>query len=966
MTSAAEKEDPVSFWQQTGFRSWVAIDLETTGLDPEHDSIIELGAVRFEDGIAVESFSSLVNPGRKLPRFITNLTGIRDKDLRDAPRLVDIADDYIKFCSDLPLVGQNIGFDLGFLRAATPTSDHFHASRTIPNSHDNSLVARFVYPCLNGYGLSRLAQRFKIDQETCHRAADDAKATGKLFAHFMLQLSAVPLLQISRGIGFVEGTASPLLNSLRIVQKALQNGYKPAIPEPDALTDLTHGGRNTYMAHGSPRPGEPVSERQIQRFFNETERFRNVMPGYEVRPEQVEMSMQVARTFRSESALVIEAGTGVGKSLGYLAPALLSGGRVAISTHTKNLQDQLFFDEIPRLGELFRFGFTAALLKGRRNYLCRTKWKNLLIAPERFGSPAIREQLAFLTRWVDATKTGDTSEIGAVGGARSGGVLNLVASEPGYCSGRSCGQRNDCPLTKIRNAAQKADIVVVNHSLVLTDLYREAGIIGQVDRIIFDEAHHIEDVATDQFGSDLTAPGMRSALERVSHICRRGGELWTRLAADAGYEDALRDAEAISSKAGSALDAVGGMFDAAMNHFLSRLPEKMQYSESFRYRQTDRIRLILSEAGAYIMTGLTEISRGLRSIAEVFRSAEEDEFPAEVIQEFTAAHEELLSNLDALALSISADDSNRVYWVEIPPELNRPVRLRSAPLEVSTILAEGVWKRFRSVVLTSATLATSNDAQGFNHVRKRLGLELIEPVEVFSCQLGSPFNYDANCRVCYANFLPSPTEDAAQHIEMVAEICGEIALKLQRGMLILFTSYDAMNRVDSELTQVLQGSGIEVLVQGKQGNRERLVRRLRENKSGVLLGTDSLWEGIDIPGDALEIVVIPKLPFAVPSDPVIAARIDKLKDEGRNPFYEYQLPLAVLKTRQGAGRLIRTATDRGIVVVLDPRVLRMSYGRRFQRALPGGTSIANNLNELVQAANDFFNTDEKNVLNRKD
>ncbi|MBT7616789.1 MAG: helicase, partial [Calditrichaeota bacterium] len=291
-----------------------------------------------------------------------------------------------------------------------------------------------------------------------------------------------------------------------------------------------------------------------------------------------------------------------------------------------------------------------------------------------------------------------------------------------------------------------------------------------------------------------------------------------------------------------------------------------------------------------------------------------------------------------------------------------PVWIRSAPLEIADMLIDGLWQKLDSALLTSATLATTNTASGFTHILKSLGLNQFPPERVRTSIFGSPFDYANNCLVGYPTFFPSPSDLPADHMTAVSNMCAEIAMRHKTGMLVLFTSYKALRQVERDLKKILLGKDIEILVQRGGRNRDMLIRRLRSaNGKAILLGTDSFWEGIDVPGPALQVVVIPKLPFAVPNDPIVAARINKLRREGGNPFMEYQLPNAVLKVRQGAGRLIRTVTDRGVILMLDARILTKRYGDIFYRTLPGKASQFENTESLLEAMDAYISdntTDE--------
>ncbi|MCF7810866.1 hypothetical protein K9N50_07745 [bacterium] len=950
-------KDKSNFWQYFDLREFVAIDLETTGLDPEKDAIIELGAVKFSDGEVTDRFSQLINPLRPLSPFITELTGIKNSDLKSMPLLEVTADRFIDFVRNLPMVGHHFSFDLGFLSSAAPTANHFNRSRTISLSHDTSQTSRFIYPCLDGYGLANLVNHFKVKTRSCHRAMEDAEATGRLFVKLLYDLSAVPLPEIATALRFVDGTASPLANTLRYMRNLLASGYQSEQPPPNALKGPGKGRNNIFKAEGEKRPPDPASEKQIRQLMRTPERFTDIMPDYEIREEQIGMAMLTSQAFKDDKILVVEAGTGVGKSIGYLAPALLSGGRVVIATCTKNLQDQLFYDEIPRLGHLFKFGFSAALLKGRRNYVCRSKWKNLTISPERIGSPLAREKAALISRWVNTTTNGDLSEVNAIYGDQSDGFFYHVASEPGFCRSGRCGENNECFLMRIRRSAQKADLVIVNHSLVFSDINSEGGILGDFGRMVFDEAHHIEDTATDQFSSDLTAPAVKAALERTARLCRRGGELWVVLNADKSTETLAATVDKILANATELLNEADNLFLTARSLFQHKITDDDMYSKSFRYFAGDIVHQSLLQAGASLFDGLDPLCKAISKIASELDNEDEDEkddLPDELLQEIRGIVTQLVEILDSLQLSLEADDKNRVYWVELPPELDRPVHIRSAPLEVASLLNDILWKRLNSGVLTSATLATNEGTAGFDHIAGRLGLNLIDKEKLVTARFGSPFNYENNCLVCSTSFMPSPADNYLEHCLEVGDICAELVIKHSRNMLMLFTSYNAMRQVEKRLNEKAGRSGLKIMTQQRRGSPERLVNTFRKSKGAILLGTDSLWEGIDVPGEGLQMVVIPRLPFAVPSDPIISARIDHLRSSGENPFFGFQMPSAILRLRQGTGRLIRTMTDKGVIILMDPRVTTKGYGKDFRGALNGKELMARSREQLFDGIGEFF------------
>lgn len=929
--------------------------METTGLDSGRDSIIELGAVRFEEGIPTERFRQFVNPGTgPLPKEIIELTGITDSDLRDAPPVASIARSFIDFVEDHDIVGHNVAFDLGFLRADSNLNPAFKVNQVALRTHDTNLLSRFIHPCLDSYGLRHLSTLFNTRQKPSHRAVEDAEATGELFAILVDILLRVQQADVAQALRFVEGTASPLRNTLRLALNAIAGGEIGSQVEPDALKGLQDNHDNVYFVSGTSFPEEPITSSQVCTLLKDTARCGSVIPDYEVRPQQVSMAGMVHQAVQEGSIIVAEAGTGVGKSLAYLVPALLSNKQSVIATHTKNLQGQLFYQEIPRLANLFNFGFKAVLLKGRSNYLCNTKWKNWASNPEKIAQPRLRENAALIVRWVSATSTGDINEVSSVRSGESDGFFNLVTSEPGYCLTRICSGEKECPFSFIRKEALNADLIVVNHSLVLADLDMEQGILNRAGLMVFDEAHHFEEVATEHYGTELSSLSMRGILERIIRNCRRNSELWILVSSNPLYEGLEVNLEKVASKAADLTRFVQGFFDSVAAPLRSLESHDAGYTLRVRYFQGDDIHHNMHEAGTSILDGLKALSTQTGKILQRLNEAPEEILPQYAMQELRTGAANLADCVNTLDISLNPDTGKRVHWIDLPQDIDRDIIIKTAPLDVAAVLHECLWQRLDSALLTSATLSTAPGQGGFKFIIGRLGLDRIEQTRLKTAAFGSPFDYQNNCLVCYASFLPGPAEFPDQFLEKTADLIAEIAVNQRQGMLCLFTSYKAMRSVNRRLQKSLLGSGLDVLVQAGGRGRERLIRRFRNSNGAVLLGTSSFWEGIDVPGPALGMVVIPRLPFHVPDDPVIAARIDQLRAEGRNPFFEFQIPAAVLRLRQGAGRLIRSTTDRGVIMIMDPRAVLKGYGLSFRKALPGSVKIVRSQNEMIERIERFF------------
>jgi len=611
-------------------------------------------------------------------------------------------------------------------------------------------------------------------------------------------------------------------------------------------------------------------------FFAPYGLFSQLREGFEHRAGQEVMSEAVGRTLDG-GLLMVEAGTGTGKTLAYLVPAIESGRRVIISTGTKNLQDQIFGKDLPFLAEEAGMVFDATLMKGRQNYLCRYRFAEFEAQP----LIEVRDE----ARWIDTirewsrdTETGDRAEIGELPDRlRLWSDINAKAET---CTGRKCTEYEECWLTKMKRAAARSSIVVVNHHLFFADLALRSAfgaVLPEYDTVVFDEAHLLEDVVTLYFGEQVSA-GM--------------------------VEDLARESEGLARQQGGPRKGGGGAatLRAAAAEFFDPVRDLLR-------DQIGRVRFQpAGRGGPELEEEWTVLSSALE---EVGRSAPEDD-AGEMIRDRIATLQESAGKV------LDRSDQDFVYGMEQRGRSN--VILTAAPIEVSTILQEQLFDRLKAAVLTSATLTVD---RSFDFFKNRLGLADAESLTV-----ESSFDHSSQGMLYLPTRMPEPKEAgftarALEEIEQLLEITSGRAF-------LLFTSYAMMDRVREGLE--LEGRW-DLFVQG-DGSKVALVEQFRNTDNAVLLGTTSFWQGVDVPGEALSLVVIDKLPFGVPGDPLVSARIDRIREQGGNPFREYQTPMAVLELKQGLGRLIRSRSDRGLLAVLDPRLTTKFYGKTFLRSLP--------------------------------
>jgi DNA polymerase-3 subunit epsilon/ATP-dependent DNA helicase DinG len=937
--------------------SYVAIDIETTGLESESDAIIEIGAVRFNERRVENEWTSLINPGRHIPDFITGLTGIDDAMVRQAPGMRAVAHELEAFVGDAPVVGHNIRFDLGFLQNA----NILRYNEVI----DTYELAAVLLPSAPRYNLGSLGQQLGVLLPATHRALDDAKVTQVVFLRLLERARELPLDLIAEFVRLSEPLNWDARWVFQGVLEALVKGQKSSSGAKQAKAGKGSGPEFPFFQAERKQDKHPpidriemdsaipLNEEEVASILEYGGAFSQYFQSFEQRPEQVEMLRTVTGALSNARHMMVEAGTGVGKSFAYLVPAALFGlqnnTRVVVSTNTINLQDQLIKKDIPDLRAALNLDLRAAVLKGRSNYLCP---RRLHYIRGRF--PANENEMRVLAKvlvWLLENQSGDRNEINLTGPAERE-VWARMSAEDDACGGETCVKTTGgaCPFYRARQAALAAHVLIVNHALLLSDIAAGSHVLPAYDYLIVDEAHHLESATTNALSFRMTEFDLGRMLKEVGGT---SSGVLGRLLGETN--EALRPSDfgLLQQKVNRATDMsirlenLNREFFQVLGEFVKFQREGQppsNYSWQSRVLPStrtlpgwDEVEMVWGQTGETFRLLLANLEELYREITSLYADGLDQ--LEDVISDLGNVYRRMAEAEANVTGMMEKPNAGTVYWIEVNPRGER-LSLNAAPLSVGPLIEKHLWHEKSSVILTSATLTAHGS---FDYMRRTLGAEIADEMA-----LGSPFDYESSTLLYLPTDIPEPNQQG--HQQALDRALIATAKATGGRMLVLFTSYAALKRTSRDITGPLAREDIYVLEQGEGASPNTLLESFKSTERAVLLGTRSFWEGVDVPGEALQVVVITKLPFDVPTDPLIAARSEMYEDS----FHEYYLPEAILKFRQGFGRLIRSQSDHGVVAILDKRVMTKGYGRLFIESLPQCTLRQGPLNNLARQAGEWL------------
>ena len=928
---------------------FIAFDFETTGLQVETDRAIEVAAIMFKDGKPAEKFVTLINPQIPISDLIADITGITNEMVTEAPLEKEIIDDLFEFLGDYPIVAHNTPFDLSFLRAMAERHNKDFIERKCYDTLTLSRAFLFFQPTHN---LSAVSEYFNLSSEGAHRAEKDTENCGEVFIELVHEVASYNLDLISNIITFLNPfevhNKDLFINIGNLLTK--KGNLKTAI----VSSELAKPQNKNIFFHDAKTNINTTNSVDV---FGENGLLNQTFDSYELRPNQINFSEYVDNILSGQGGIgVIEAGTGLGKSMAYLYPAIKyshdnsNENPIILSCYTKHLQDQLFNNDLPTLTKAIDTSIKAVLLKGRNNYLCKTRLRWLINSSDKMLSGEEAMNLLPVLVWLEHTSTGDLDECPGFSNGFTYRLMGLIQSEQGFCTSSICAKHDGCFFGPLRKVAYQSNLIVVNHALLISDAQSKSniddsmGFLPENNAVIIDEAHNLPKAAYHQLTLSFDHRSLNYVLDRIdpkhNHSVRWNNKLRTIAAIHSKFEISR---STLSGLVEEGRDIIKIFFDKMTSNAYHHFDPNSKYS-------TKIIIDDLNEHFTPLEKELNELKSALHSLRNHIRKLREDLLDIdETREDFIELHqlfdrsEGSLSDILILTESITSNQNKEyVYWYEgnfrtISGATQLILTVNMAPIQPGIELANSIFKSIDFCILTSATLRTK---LSFDYFLNRVGLDSVEFDDVSSTVYESPFSY--NDQVTYFQYAGNDS----QRPDIIAKTILHCHRKFNKRMMVLFTSRAQLDNTSQLLRQLSHKADLPIFAQKRQTSRMGLIRGMKQVKNGILLGTNAFWEGVDLPGDLLEVLMIIKMPFDVPTEPTVKAYGKMIEERGGNSFMDYALPESVIRFRQGFGRLIRTTYDEGIFIVMDDRIINKRYGISFSESIPVQMQVFRHIDDI--------------------
>ena len=916
---------------------FISFDLETTGLDQESDSIIEISAYLFIEGNPIKSYTKLVNPNINIPASISELTNISNSDIRNKPLINEVLPEFIDFIDDIPIVGHNIHFDIGFLNNPLMKGDFpiYNNDRV----YDTLKLAKSFLYFNQDNSLSGISDFYSLNHENAHRAEEDALNTGKIFVLLLNEIASHKPRIIN--------TICDIINAKSMKNYYLYNDLKKYYSTSSSKASITKSNFNFKLKYNITKNYNKYIDHElldIDSIIGNDGLFEKKWDKFSARQGQVKFSKNILSSFKSQNILIAEAGTGLGKSFSYLTASIIHSNKenvpIVISTHTKNLQDQLFSKDIPKFIEITNYPISSIVLKGRNNYICKTRFKYFVENRLFKLSPKEKEIFLSIIIWAEKTKTGDIEECISFSSNRARNIWYSIRSEPGYCTTSKCKEYNGCFYGKLRRSVPNTNLIILNHALFCTELNRENSILPSTFNYVIDEGHNLVKSAREQLTDKLNS----EIIDDVLNYFKFKNDL-TSKSFISSLQSIIPNLVSLSEE----IDGLTKSLKINYHLFFKELTEKMFKKEELEKNKYDKKLIIDNPHNIYknldvnvdkLIDYFIEFDKKINLLYNEINKSKT--FPEEIKQQLLSKNLIFASILEVFTRIIHVVEED-IVWISVKNKYNSfQCSIHCAPRNVGPYLRDTLFNRENGGVVTSATLALNSS---FDFIIDSLGINNSKIFDKLNTvEYHSPFYYEDQAEIW--TFNSNENINSLSFLKNIsAQIC-ELASIYDKRILVLCTSYEHVNKIEKYISPYLSNLRKKIFAQTYGKNRNNIIKGYKNNYNSILIGTLSFWEGVDFPGNLLEILIIVKIPFDNPSDPIFKTELNNCEKNGKNPFIDYQIPNAAVKLKQGFGRLIRSFNDTGICILTDPRFLKSRYGSLLLDTLPIKTKHYNKIDDI--------------------